>query len=331
MGWLGRVRWHIVFFTVIAVSLPSVFVGLLARRLLHEQARALGLVCRDSNRTVPRGRLPSLPPSESADSLSCTPDQKLLVAKYTADLATRTKAVRQASHLIKSDSTSGCELWDTPHGRYWVVEGNMDSFAEALAEEDNAIYDALQGGVRSGDIVLDCGAHLGAFTRAALKHGAAQVVAIDLSPRNIRCLSKTFAGEIQAGRVKVCPKGVWDKDDELTLYEDGQTIGDSVVLQKQSKGRKVQLTSIDKLVQELRLSRVDFIKMDIEGAEVRALRGASQTLRRYRPRMAISAHHLVSDPHDVPWAARLAVPDYWMSSPTCMHFVAERPIVTMFR
>jgi hypothetical protein len=84
-------------------------------------------------------------------------------------------------------------------------------------------------------------------------------------------------------------------------------------------------------VDELRLPRVDFIKMHIEGAEVPALRGASRTLRRFRPRMAVSAHHLIDDPHDVPWAARLAVPDYWIKNSACMHFGDIRPIVVMFQ
>ena len=208
----------------------------------------------------------------------------------------------------------------------------MDTFALALSEEDDDIYRAEGVGVRRGDVVLDCGAQLGAFTRPALAAGAALVVAIDVSPRNIVCLSKTFAAEVRKGRVKIYPKGVWNKDDILELYEDGQTIGDTVVLHKQSKGTKVPLTTIDRIVEELALPSVDFIKMDIEGAEVPALQGAAKTLRRFRPRMAISSYHLPGDARDVPWAARQAVPNYWISVPACKIFHrTDRPIVTLFR
>jgi hypothetical protein len=44
---------------------------------------------------------------------------------------------------------------------------------------------------------------------------------------------------------------------------------------------------------------VDFIKMDVEGAEVEALRGAENTIRKFRPKLAISVYHSISDFVDV--------------------------------
>jgi FkbM family methyltransferase len=68
------------------------------------------------------------------------------------------------------------------------------------------------------------------------------------------------------------------------------------VLDRGGKGPVVPLTTIDKLVDELRLPSVDFVKMDIEGAEMQALKGAVATVRRFHPRMAISVEHRPSDP-----------------------------------
>jgi hypothetical protein len=80
----------------------------------------------------------------------------------------------------------------------------------------------------------------------------------------------------------------------------------------------VPLTRIDTLVSELKLPRVDFIKMDIEGAEQEALRGARQTLARYRPRLAISAYHKREDPLEIPALVRSARPDYRMECGACL-------------
>jgi hypothetical protein len=45
------------------------------------------------------------------------------------------------------------------------------------------------------------------------------------------------------------------------------------------------------LIGDLNLERVDFIKMDIEAAEQRALAGAANTLKTFRPRMVIAVEH----------------------------------------
>jgi len=65
---------------------------------------------------------------------------------------------------------------------------------------------------------------------------------------------------------------------------------------------KVPLTTVDDLVSELKLRRVDFIKMDIAGAEKRALLGARSTLVTYTPRLVIAAEHLPDDGEAIPLA-----------------------------
>jgi hypothetical protein len=81
---------------------------------------------------------------------------------------------------------------------------------------------------------------------------------------------------------------------------------------------EVTLTTIDKLVAELGLPRVDFIKMDIEGAEVRALNGARNTIARFKPRMAITAEHNPNDERDIPDAVRRIRPDYRVQCGPCL-------------
>jgi FkbM family methyltransferase len=227
--------------------------------------------------------------------------------------------ILHASRLLEKDP-AGYHLWDTPQGRYWIPKGDDYVLAFNLAEQERRIYGTGARSVQPGDIVLDCGANVGVFTRVALDAGAKQVVAIEFAPDNLECLRRNFAEEIKDGRVIIYPKGVWDKDDTLTLtVSDDNTAADTVVLAPPGshEGPKVALTTIDKLVGELKLPRVDFIKMDIEGAERNALAGARATLVAYHPRMALCTYHRLDDPKVIPLAVRSAWSGYRMECGPC--------------
>jgi hypothetical protein len=70
------------------------------------------------------------------------------------------------------------------------------------------------------------------------------------------------------------------------------------------------LLPLDEIVAQLKLERVDFIKMDIEGAERFALRGSEQTLKRFKPRMAIASYHSKEDAVLLPAIVKSAVSGY---------------------
>ena len=58
--------------------------------------------------------------------------------------------------------------------------------------------------------------------------------------------------------------------------------------------------AIDRLVEVGKITKVDFIKMDIEGAELRALKGAEQTIRRFKPKLAITVYQSLQDFWEIP-------------------------------
>jgi FkbM family methyltransferase len=238
-----------------------------------------------------------------------------------------------ASKVIRTDPR-GFELLATPMGQYWTVRG--DRFLKfTLGEQKLDIYDSDAVAVKSGDVVLDCGANVGVFTRTALDRGARLVVAIEPAPGTVECLRRNFEKEIAGGRVIVVPKGVWDHPDVLELAEggDGNTTGDSFVVGQDRKNKvKVPLTTIDLLAAELGLQRVDFIKMDIEGAEKEALRGAAETIRKDHPRMAIAAEHLEDDATAIPRTVHAIWSGYHVRPSSCKDaFLSVKAEVLLFQ
>jgi len=228
----------------------------------------------------------------------------------------RQTRISKASRIISEDAAVGIDLWETPKGKYWLPKNQKDLLASLLAEQEEHIYGADDLAVRAGDVVFDCGAHIGVFSRVAVAAGAKLVVAVEPSPLNLECLRRNMAPEIAAGRVIVVPEGVWDTDGKLPFHMDpANSAGNSLLVgEKGAKPRpitiEVPLTTVDNLAARFKLERVDFIKMDIEGAETNALRGARATIRAYRPRMAICTYHTRTDAVQVPIEVRKAKADY---------------------
>jgi FkbM family methyltransferase len=245
-----------------------------------------------------------------------------------------TARVVSLSRLAREDGAY--EQWDTPHGSFWVPRGSK-YLAFNIAEQDRQFYGYGAHGVRKGDIVLDCGASVGVFTRRALAQGAESVVAIEPAPENLECLRRNLSAEIAAGSVTIVPKGVWSTEGVLSFFVDKEnSAGDHFVDSPKPDEKpgilRLPVTTIDRLVQELGLQRVDFIKMDIEGSEQQALTGAAVTLNRHRPRLSISTYHREDDAANIPALVLKSAPGYAVDCGPCVvEKLRLRPHALYFR
>lgn len=243
---------------------------------------------------------------------TCSLIESFEAADLTARQDKAASRIDEKTRFVTKDA-SGFSHWDTPRGLFGMVSNSRPALVYDLAEQECRIYGDHENGERRGDVVVDCGANVGVYTKTALANGAKLVVAIEPGPENLECLRRNLAREIGEGKVIVVPKGVWDKSDVLTLNSDPNNSARDSLYNLEGPGIrqiKVELTTIDKLVTELGLHRVDFIKMDIEGAEEKALLGARETIKKFRPRMAICTYHQPEDPVQVPKEVRSIEPGY---------------------
>jgi FkbM family methyltransferase len=201
--------------------------------------------------------------------------------------------------IMREDKTAGLELWNTMLGPLWIPKAGSAAVIKHLEWEQiiQKVYEHPMAKVLSRDIVIDCGAHIGGFTRVALRAGAQKVIAIEPEIANIQAFRRNFADELKSGKVVLIEKGVWNKNGSLSLHLSKTGDSHSVAIaQNAGKEEKIEVITLDSLVRDLKLPGVDFIKMDIEGAEQNALKGAGILLAKWQPRMAISSYHQLGDP-----------------------------------
>lgn len=224
--------------------------------------------------------------------------------------------IKQGIQLLGDKVVDGkkWELYQTSLGPFWIAAPGKDLLAWLLWELTmQRDYESGQVAIRPGDTVIDGGAHVGVFTRYALQRGAARVIVIEPEPTNIACLEANLSLEMATGRVKLVKAGIWDEKTYLTLSDSRENSAGHSFVREVPDSEKVPglpVVTLDQIVEELQLDRVDFIKMDIEGAERRALAGASQTIGRFKPRMAISSYHLRDDPSAIPAVVARLQPAY---------------------
>lgn len=243
--------------------------------------------------------------------------------------ADQTEARIAASCCQVGTDREGYELWETPKGNFWVPSENGQKLPWLISNLERHSDRLGSCRVHAGDVVLDCGAHVGLFVREAISSGASVVVAVEPAPENIACLKRTFAEEIRSGRVIVCPKGVWDREETLSFKTDPHfSGGDRIVpdVQDTAEVQRIPVTTTDRLVFELGLQRVDFIKLHVEGSEHQAIRGARETITKFRPRLAIAANHRDDDAQRIPEFVREAWSGYQMKS-GCCHVNRKRLLV----
>jgi FkbM family methyltransferase len=156
---------------------------------------------------------------------------------------------------------------------------------------------------REGDHVVDSGACFGdtALAFAAAVGPAGRVYAFEPVGKHLEIIRHNVAQNPSLGdTIRVFPVGLGDVSHPQVEPVRSDFLNPGFSLSGMADQGAIPLETLDNLVARGEVERVDFIKMDVEGAELAGLRGAEQTLRRFRPRLAISVYHRAEDPYEIP-------------------------------
>ncbi|MCX8044731.1 MAG: FkbM family methyltransferase [Desulfobacterota bacterium] len=182
----------------------------------------------------------------------------------------------------------------TPYGTLFVPR-SLDITAlryllrETLDPHHWHHFDNHDTPITSGDVVVDCGASEGLWALTIINR-VKKVYLVEPQDAFIRVLRKTFAPMLAAGVAEIIPYAIGATDGTCTLVCNGDA--DVMASIDPRRHGSVTLCRFDTLFAE---RRIDFIKADIEGAEMDLLQGAAESIRRWQPKIAIAVYHPAND------------------------------------
>jgi FkbM family methyltransferase len=191
-----------------------------------------------------------------------------------------------------------------PFGGWWLARNDFLGAALFYDGFENTESSFVERFLRPGMIALDIGAHHGYYTLlASRKVGpTGLVLAVEPSPRERKRLRLHLQiNRCKNVRIEVRALGEAEGTASLYLVQGTETGCNSLRrpdVDQRTESVTVQVECLDRVLQDHQIERVDFIKMDVEGAELSVLKGAQELLNR-RPRPVILSE--VQDIRSRPW------------------------------
>jgi len=152
--------------------------------------------------------------------------------------------------------------------------------------------DDILNKIREGSII-DCGAFIGDSSIIFSKYTDDKVFAFEPDERIFSYLVENIKKNNLNNKVIPINYGVGDKEKILNF-----------------EGIELKITTIDNIVKKENINRVSLIKMDIEGYELKALKGSKKTIKEHKPVLIISAYHRMEDILEIPYYLKELVPEY---------------------
>jgi FkbM family methyltransferase len=169
-------------------------------------------------------------------------------------------------------------------------------FTGLYAPQESAL---VRRTLAEGDTFVDVGANWGYFTLLAAQRvgDSGRVVAMEPDPRMFALL----AGNVSRNRLRnvlLSADAAAEGPGSATLapFVDGTGNRGVSALVERGEGVTVETRALDELLDQMEIESVDLVKVDVEGAELRVLRGMEEGLRRGRYRRVLVELHPLADP-----------------------------------
>jgi FkbM family methyltransferase len=164
------------------------------------------------------------------------------------------------------------------------------------------------------EVFVDCGAFDGNdsinFTKFT-NNKYTRIVMFEPNKENFGNIQKRVP-YLSDSRITVENYGVWSTKTTLKFQNDSAS--STIISDNDNSDENVDVISLDEYFKDKPATeQPTFIKMDIEGAEIEALKGSQNIIREFTPKLAICVYHKIADMYEIPELIRSINPNYKMS------------------
>ena len=182
------------------------------------------------------------------------------------------------------------------------IEGINQVTAETFDSNDWHFYQKENTVIAQDEVLLDIGTAEGLFPLTVINK-CKHIYMIEPSSTFCDMLNLTFQNF--SDKVTVYKTAVGNEDGVVYFEEDSLA---GQITDKQSGGNEIKISKIDTLMSGV--NKITYLKADIEGFELEMLKGAEQTIKAHKPKIAITTYHKENDPKEIIGLIKDFVPEY---------------------
>lgn len=175
--------------------------------------------------------------------------------------------------------------------------------AETFDKQDWHYYQKRHTQIADGEILLDIGTAEGLFPLTVIDK-CQKIYMVEPSEIFQACLKKTFAAHTD--KIEIFHTAIGNEDG--TIYFEENSLEGTVSHESSAGKNKINIQKVDTLFSNN--EKITYLKADIEGFEEEMLRGAEQTIKANKPRIAITCYHTQNNPEEIISIIKGFVPEY---------------------
>lgn len=183
------------------------------------------------------------------------------------------------------------------------ISGELKFFREIYVPNQYFAKDIIQLGEK--EIFVDVGAYIGDTVESIINVTNGDYSGIFCFEPDLNCCNLLIQNTIKYKNINVISKGAWNKKERLYIKKDSEHGASAVGVEGDYT---IELDCIDNCIEDN--IEITHIKMDIEGAELNALKGCEKIIKRYQPKLAICIYHRNEDFIEIPKYILSIVPEY---------------------